>query len=473
MTLAFRIDNADVVALKRNRAAGRGRRLGLPARVAIAWALGAALLTTFVGGSSYAFVRRFLLDERSQVTSRQAYSNARVVRDELRVRTTGVNDLLESLKSESGSYPLVRRGEQWFGVSGPGPELLTESFLGLLDEGGSGTQRFNSDGKPWLAVGISMPSVGAQYVEVFPLESLQRTLIALRTSLLGGTLLAIGVGATLGAWSAKRVLRPLSRVARAAESLASGALDTRLASEKDTELNSLVASFNTMVDAVQRRIEREERFASDVSHELRTPLGTLSAAAQVLEKRRDDLPDRAKQAVDVISSQLRKLSQMVLDLLEIARIDAGVADVHLEDVEMVALTRKVVASLGLPSELVSVESGTKSTLAVIDRRRYEQVLRNLIDNAGKYGEGVHAVRVGSGLGMVMISVDDCGPGVAASERVRIFERFSRGRAAHDVPGTGLGLSLASDQAALMQASVSVGRSPEGGARFAIRIPASK
>ncbi len=444
----------------------------MPARVALAWALGAALLTTVVGGSSYAFVRRFLLDERSEVTSRQAYSNARVVRDSLRVENVDISGLLEDLSTDTGSFPLVRKNGAWYGtVSGVGPSVLTDSFLDLLDEGKSGRQRFIADGRPVLAVGVSMPAVGAEYVEIFPLESLQATLAALRNSLLLGTVFAVVVGATLGAWSARRVLRPLSRVARAAESLASGQLDTRLTSERDTELNSLVASFNTMVDAVQRRIEREERFASDVSHELRTPLHTLSAAAEVLERRKSELPEKAQQAVDLISSQLRKLSQMVLDLLEIARIDAGVADVHLEEAEMVALTKRLIASSTDP-ELVSVEEGTKSTIAMVDRRRYEQVLRNLVDNATKYGEGVVRIRISGGMGKVMISVDDAGPGVGDNERQRIFERFSRGRAAHDVPGTGLGLSLASDQARAMGATVSVGRSPEGGARFSVRIPAA-
>ncbi len=451
----------------------RGRRFGLPARVALAWALGAALLTTVVGGSSYAFVRRFLLDERSEVTSRQAYSNARVVRDSLRVENVDISDLLESLNTDSGSFPLVRKNGEWYGtVSGVGPAVLTDSFLALLDQGKSGRQRFVVDGEPVLAVGVSMPAVGAEYVEIFPLESLRATLSALRNSLLLGTVFAIVVGATLGAWSARRVLRPLSRVARAAESLASGALDTRLSSERDTELNSLVASFNTMVDAVQRRIEREERFASDVSHELRTPLHTLSAAAEVLERRRAELPEKAQQAVDLINSQLRKLSQMVLDLLEIARIDAGVADVHLEEAEMVALTNRLVASSLNDPDVVRVEEGTTSTIGVVDRRRYEQVLRNLVDNATKYGEGVVGIRISAAMGKIMISVDDAGPGVGDGERQRIFERFSRGRAAHDVPGTGLGLSLASDQARAMGATVQVGRSPEGGARFSVLVPAA-
>jgi two-component system, OmpR family, sensor histidine kinase MtrB len=466
----LRIGQAEVLP-KVSRSTLRGRRLGLPARVALAWALGAAVLTTMVGGSSYAFVRRFLLLERNQVTSSQAYSNARVVRDSLRVEpTSDINKLLDSLRSDSGSNPLVQYGDKWFITAGLGPDDLPDSFRELLDEGGSGRQRFLLQGEPVMAVGISMPSIDAQYVEVFPLKNLQDTLSALRNSLLAGTVFAVSVGAALGVWSARRVLRPLSRVARAAEALASGELDTRLTSEKDTELNSLVGSFNTMVDAVQRRIEREERFASDVSHELRTPLGTLSAAAEVLERRKSDLPERAQQAVDVISSQLRKLSQMVLDLLEIARIDAGVADVHLEDAEMVALTRRVLGSLSVSPDVVTVEAGSESTVALVDRRRYEQVLRNLVDNAVKYGEGIAEVRISGRDGYVLISVDDAGPGVGEAERVRIFERFSRGRTAHDVPGTGLGLSLASDQAALMNATVAVGRSPEGGARFQIRIP---
>ena len=141
-------------------------------------------------------------------------------------------------------------------------------------------------------------------------------------------LLATGVGW----WTSRRLLRPLARVADAAGKIAEGGLNTRLAREHDPDLDRLADSFNEMADAVQARIEREARFASDVSHELRSPITALAAAAEVLNGRRDELPDRTQQALDVVVSQVRRFDAMVIDLLELSRIDAGAADLHTEEV---------------------------------------------------------------------------------------------------------------------------------------------
>ena len=92
-----------------------------------------------------------------------------------------------------------------------------------------------------------------------------------------------------------------------------------------------------MADAVQERIEREQRFASDVSHELRSPITALTAAVEVLDARRDDLPDRSQQALDVVVSQVRRFDAMVIDLLELSRLDAGATDLNPEDVDLVDL----------------------------------------------------------------------------------------------------------------------------------------
>jgi two-component system, OmpR family, sensor histidine kinase MtrB len=453
-------------------ARGHGKsRLGLPARLALAFAVGGGLVTGVVGGSSYFLVRQELLSQRSEEATRQAFSNARVVRDALRLPNPVVDSkFLETLRSEDRSYPLVRFRDQWKGtITGRRAEVLPTSLIDHLLAGRSGRQRFDLAGNPHLAVGVPMPAVGAVYVEVFPLDRLESILATLRNSLIAGTLAALTVGATLGAWTARRVLRPVAEVALAAERLANGNFDARLDSGSDPDLNRVATSFNTMVDAVQRRIEREERFASDVSHELRTPLGTMSAAAQVLERRRGEMPERAAAAVDVITSQLKRLSQMVLDLLEIARIDAGVADVHFESCNVSSLTKRIMEGHGTPVDRLHVAGAMDTAEIMVDPRRLEQIVRNLLDNAVKYAGGVSAVRISGSNRWVTIAVEDHGPGVADSERKRIFERFSRGRAAQDIPGTGLGLALASDQAALLNGRLGVSSNRPTGAVFTLTL----
>ena len=198
--------------------------------------------------------------------------------------------------------------------------------------GATGRQRFLRDGQPFLAVGVNVAEFDVQYFEVFPLAPLARSLRVVGGSLILGSAVAALLAAAVG-WSAsRRLLRPVSRVADAASELASGGLDTRLEPERDADLDRLVTSFNDMADAVQDRIEREARFASDVSHELRSPITALSAAVEVLDGRREELPERSQQALDVVVNQVRRFDQMVLDLLELSRLDAGVDESHLEPV---------------------------------------------------------------------------------------------------------------------------------------------
>lgn len=448
----------------------RRSRLGLRSRVAGSWFVGAALITAILGVVTYGLSRTFLVKQREDVAIRQATANARVVRDTVRSGSAAPGALVSSLRTDAGGAALVRVGERWFTASvGPGPDDLTPSLVQLLAQGASGHQRIEIGGEPYIAVAISIPSVSVGYVELFPVESLVHLLGVLRNSLVFGALTAALLAALLGSWSTRRVLRPVTRVAGAAQELARGTLDRRLAPERDPDLDRLVSSFNSMVDAVERRIDREVRFASDVSHELRSPLATLTAAADVLDRRRGELPERAAEAVGMIVEQVERLSRMVIDLLEIARIDAGVADVHLDDESIGSLTQGIARGQGLAAA-VRVTDDAAPARAAVDRRRFEQILRNLFDNAQKYGGGVVRVLVDTDGDRVLVAVDDAGPAVPVAERTRIFERFTRGSTTQGTPGTGLGLALAREHATLMGGDIHVSRSAEGGARFVVVLP---
>ena len=152
---------------------------------------------------------------------------------------------------------------------------------------------------PWVYIA----EYDTGYFEAFPLAETTSTLTAILTALLLGALGTVVLATLFGLATSRRLLRPLSQVADAAADIASGGLDTRLATESDPDLDRLAGSFNDMADAVQARIEREARFASDVSHELRSPITALTAAVEVLDGRRDDIPERTQQALDVVVDQ--------------------------------------------------------------------------------------------------------------------------------------------------------------------------
>jgi signal transduction histidine kinase len=262
----------------------------------------------------------------------------------------------------------------------------------------------------------------------------------------------------------------VARVADAAEALAEGGLETRLPPESDPDLARMVRSFNEMADAIQLRIEREARFASDVSHELRTPLAALAASVAVVGRRRDDLDDRSRQAFDILAEQIERFNRMVVDLLEISRIEAGTADVHLDEVSPVELVRRIVADTPDADVPLVVEGTAADATVRLDKRRCERILVNLLDNARLHGGGAVRIGVAGDDAQVRIYVDDAGPGVPIANRDRIFERFARGAGTHLIAGTGLGLSLVVEHAALFGARIEVADSPEGGARFTVTMP---
>ena len=229
------------------------------------------------------------------------------------------------------------------------------------------------------------------------------------------------------------------------------------------------------LDAVQARIEREARFASDVSHELRSPITALAAAAEVIDGRRGELPDRTQQALDVVVGQVRRFDAMVIDLLELSRIDAGATDLHTEDVEIETLCKRVAARNGFAHLPIEVTKGPGMNgapmTASVDRLRFERILTNLLENAAHHGGGPTRVSIEPTDGpFLLVAVEDAGPGVARGERARIFERFARGSAARHRIGTGLGLALVAEHATAQGGEAWVEDRPGGGARFVVRLP---
>ena len=327
----------------------------------------------------------------------------------------------------------------------------------------------------YVGVGIHIAEVDADYFEAFPLGPTERTL---RTILLA---LVIGIAdhgpaghRRRAGGRAGRLLRPLGRITDAAGEIAAGDLDTRVAREGDPDLDRLADSFNDMADAVQARIEREARFASDVSHELRSPITALAAAAEVIDGRRGELPDRTQQALDVVVGQVRRFDAMVIDLLELSRIDAGATDLHTEEVDIADAVpaHRRPQRLRRPARSTSrtTSATARRSTAVVDKLRFERILANLLENADHHGGGPLRISIEPTDGpFLLVAVEDAGPGVARGERVRIFERFARGSAARHRIGTGLGLALVAEHATAQGGEAWVEDRPGGGARFVVRI----
>jgi two-component system, OmpR family, sensor histidine kinase MtrB len=426
---------------------------------------------------AYSLVRTALIDDRQDAAMRQAFTNARAVRTRVSADDRAMTTLLAGLQLESTGDVLLQLDGRWYTSSVDADRsVLPASLRQGVDQGHAGSQIAATAGSPVLVVGLPIAALHASYYEVNSLDDLNRTLRVLSSSLLLAAVVAAACGALTGAVVSRSVVRPLRTISAVASDIVAGESDARLKANGDPDLEPLASSFNGMIDALEERIRREARFASDVSHDLRGPLTALSAAVSVVNRRRDQLPPEASEAIDLLDEQVTAFNGLVVDLLEISRFEAGTATLESREVSAVEFVRAVLAERG-DTVPVIIEGDAAARIAV-DPRRMHQVLANLIDNAEHYAGGPSAIVVGPAPtpGRIRICVDDDGPGVDPDERTSIFDRFHRGHAGTSTGaprGTGLGLALAADHVALHGGALWVEDAPSGGARFVIELPVAE
>lgn len=444
--------------------------LTLRARAALAWGLIALVLSVGLSILAYQQTRQRLVDERVNSAVERAYLNARLVRSALRTTNPDLTAVLSSLESHAGSSVLARVSGEWFsGSVGVGPEALPASLTEAVADGAAGHQRVVVDDAPHVVVGVPIASADARYFELVAMDDIDRTLDGLADSLTVAAVVSVVAAGALGVYASRGVLRPLRRFATAAERVAEGDLDTRLDTVGDRDLRAIERAFNRMAVAVQERIDREARFSSDVSHELRAPLASMLSALYLARRDGAD-PDAAPRALEELEERVSTLNDLVEDLLEISRAEAGVARLVPEPVDPVRLAAAVLERMSrgdVPVETV----GAVPAVVSLDKRRVGQMLQNLVENADRYGGGATRVEVAADDGIVRYAVEDDGPGVAEHERTYIFERFARGETASRARarGTGLGLSLVAEHAALHGGRVRLEDAPGGGARFVVEL----
>lgn len=463
----------------------RHRRIALRTRILLSFALGGLALSAFLAATTYSFTKSRLVRQRDQSALADAYKNASIVGGELRTNPSDLTDLLSRLQTLGVERPvLFYRGNWYAGRADFGPNALPESLKSRINADGRAARMITTvRGEPVIAVGIPIEQVDASYFEFSSLSELQSTLSSVGRALVGAGVITTSLGLLLGALAARRAVRPLADAAQAAQSIAGGRLDTRLDSGGDPDLEGLATSFNNMAAALQQRVERDARFASDVSHELRSPLMTLAASVEVLQARREDMPERAQAALDLLVGDVTRFQGLVEDLLEISRFDAGAIHLNLDELLVGEFVRQAVSVSSLRDAPVTVSERGEQMLIRGDRRRLARVIANLIDNARLHGAGEVEVHVGEApeaepVSNVWIAVEDHGPGVPLDERELVFERFARGGAAGrraTSEGAGLGLALVAEHVRLHGGRVWVDDRLDGepGARFVIELPAEE
>jgi len=264
--------------------------------------------------------------------------------------------------------------------------------------------------------------------------------------------------------------------------MAEGDLSSRAASGRRDEIGELARQFNGMAESLEKsfrdlRSERDslKRFVADASHELRTPITALATFNELLQGSAAEDPAARQEFLRESQTQLARLQWITANLLDLSRLDAGIAALSLGshaagDILEAAITgareRARVKNISL-----SIDVRDPALVIPCDRNRLEMALSNLVFNAVKFtGENGHvAVTVTAENGSARFAVQDDGPGISSEELPLIFGRFYRGRGASG-EGAGLGLAIVQSVARAHGGSIEVQSTPGAGSVFTLAIP---
>ncbi|GAA3801911.1 two-component sensor histidine kinase [Cellulomonas soli] len=370
-------------------------------------------------------------------------------------------------------------------------DLVSKELKDATAEGGQHWQSValpvGTADAPAVVVGqdVDVPVVGTyQLFFLYSLETEQDRLDFLQRTLALAAMVLVGLLGGMTWLVTRQTVHPVRRAALVAERFADGHLTERMPARGQDEMATLARSFNGMAESLQDQILRMEelsalqrRFVSDVSHELRTPLTTIRMAGEVIHGSREDFEPAVKRSAELLAMQLDRFEDLLADLLEISRFDAGAAmldaegrdvrDVVLQAVENVAPLAERRGSwlrVSLPDDRCAAD---------LDPRRVERILRNLLVNAVEHADGSAVeITVGADAHAVAVTVRDHGVGMTADEADHVFDRFWRAdpARARTTGGTGLGLAISLEDAHLHGGWLEAWGRPGRGACFRLTLP---
>ena len=302
--------------------------------------------------------------------------------------------------------------------------------------------------------------------------------LALSRSLMWGGVLAAGVAIILGSVVTHQMLRPLTDLSQAADSIAAGNLEARVEVASDDEVGDLARRFNEMAGALQRDKVLRRTMVADIAHELRTPLAVMRGQIEALQ---DGVFDMTSESLRPVYEQTLLLSRLVDDLHELSLAEAGHLPLEMGSIDVGELVRRSLAGFaGQASERdATLVADVEDSLPAVrgDAQRLEQVLSNLVSNALRYtpAGGSVTVRARAQDDGVRVEVEDTGDGVSEEHLDLVFERFYRADPARDrsAPHSGLGLAISKQLVEAHGGRIGVQNAPDAGARFWFWLPTYK
>lgn len=345
----------------------------------------------------------------------------------------------------------------------------------------------DSERQPGIIIGtkVLIPP-GREYglYLVYDLSSVQSTLEFInRAMVFTGLVLLLVVGFI--SWSVSRtVVRPVADAAYVSERIAAGDLDRRMKVAGKDEVARLGTAFNHMAQSLQEQITAlnnlsamQQRFVSDVSHELRTPLTTVRMAAELIHDARENFDPLTSRSAELMYEQIERFQNLLNDLLEVSRFDAGVAVLDRESTDLNVIVRKVI-DIATPvadeyGSIIRFNAPAEGCVAEFDPRRVERIVRNLVLNAVEHGEqNPIDITIGQNESSVAVTVRDYGIGMSPEASQHVFDRFWRAdpARARTTGGSGLGLSISMEDTRLHDGRLETWGKKGVGSVFRLTLP---
>lgn len=345
------------------------------------------------------------------------------------------------------------------------------------------------DGKTWLYSSWDMPK-GDLLVLVLPRQGglqllrspqLRETLREdFLPSFLRAGLVAFVLAVIFAAWMGNWIVKPLQTIEEASRNLSNGEYQ-QIPLQGPDEVQALAGAYNEMIDQVQASQQSQRDFVANVSHELKTPLTSIQGFSQAILDGTVDSGPALTKAAGIIKTEADRMYRLVVDLLDLARFDAGTIVLDRKALDLSKLLTHVVNQL-IPQ---AAEARVKLSLdvdplptCVGDEDRLAQVFTNLVDNAIKHTpvNGFVKLNARSEAGLVRVKIIDSGKGIPEEHLGRIFERFYKvdgSRKKEGKPGTGLGLAIAQQIVQSHEGAISVRSTLGEGSVFEVTIPVVK
>jgi len=308
-----------------------------------------------------------------------------------------------------------------------------------------------------------------------PTESAAHTLDLLRLLLLGLSPVVIAIACIGGAWLSRRALKPVQAITAAALSISIENLSERLpVPQTGDELAALTEVLNRMLSRLESAVRTLSQFAGDASHELRTPLAVIRTTAE-LALRRPRQPEAYRESLEQITLEAQRMSQMVEDLLLLARKDIG-AQMPLSPLDLREVLGEVCAELSSLAETRNIHLeapiGKEGAIVSGNASALRRLFLALLDNALKYSPdgGAIVITLEQNESTVSVAIQDYGPGISEADLPHIFDRFYRADGARSTEGYGLGLSFAKNLAEAQGAQIEAHSGPGGGSVFRVAFP---